>query len=864
MGHLAGPRSGSYVYDVSGAPRGRGAPAALTSLVGRESELGTLAALLEDGIRLVSVVGPGGIGKTRIAAEHARRAIGRSVTWVGLSAAVDVGDMLREVAMSLALTGDALHDPNAIAESLARSPETLLVLDNLEQLLPHVADVVREWLEAAPRLAILATSRTRLGVGGEAVLGLGPLDTSAARGISAPPSPGLELFLDRARRENPLLAWDAEALEQAHQIVERLEGIPLAIELAASRYPLVGMDRLVDALEDRSLEALGSDRSLDEVLVRSWQLLAPAETEALGRLTVFRGEFDMTSATYVLAARAESDAEEIVERLLRKSLIRPARAAGRFAMYRAIAEVAAARAPREAVEDARVRHAALYRGRALAGNLGELDRFEIEGIAMRSAAPDLGFWLCRIHALGSRSRIVSRALGPTLERALEPSSAALSALERATTLVMLARLHWQEGRAGETERSAREAVEVLERSAVAGLEHAGVEIEARSIRAVALVYLDRISEASAVMSRITGVSPRGDHVAASAYACAVRSTLAVARGDHEEAHRQATLATALARAHRLPWVECFAGLAQAMVFLDVDAASEALALLESIRDLATREGLLRYESLTWAYSGLALLHLSRHASSREHLERAVQLERRLRNQHHEAFARGIRAAAYATGDLVEEATHDLETARRLVDGDPISLACLRVCEGHIHLARMRRALEEGETARARRELEAAQDSLECTCLDPHAAPREVAKRSDDARVLLRLLERALAAVPRLGARVPRERSRRSLLVSPQGAWMRVDYGEPIPLERKPVLRGLLLCLAHEALRSGGGWCSRDALFQAGWPESRLSPSTLRNRLNVALNALRRQGLGEMLEYSQGSYRIRPTTHVMLA
>jgi predicted ATPase/class 3 adenylate cyclase len=298
-------------------PRPTNLPVQLARFVGRERELARLHELLDDpACRLVTLVGPGGIGKTRLAVQVAETRQDRyrdGVVFVSLVGVVptrpeEAGDLLvanlaGALGVSLAVPRDRLE---LLADHLA-ARQLLLVLDNLEQL-QHATQVVVKLLGRAPGLQVLATSRRRLGLGGEWLV--------EVAGLPYPPSeagdPGeyaaVQLFEDRARLLRPGLR-SAEERQEVARICRLVAGVPLAIELAArwirSATPAVIAEQLASGLELLATSAPEVERrhqSLRAVIDWSWQLLSDDERRVLARLSVLRGGFDLDAATVVADA----------------------------------------------------------------------------------------------------------------------------------------------------------------------------------------------------------------------------------------------------------------------------------------------------------------------------------------------------------------------------------------------------------------------------------------------------------------------------------------------------------------------------------------------------------------------------------
>ncbi|MFJ4951705.1 ATP-binding protein [Streptomyces sp. NPDC088760] len=270
--------------DGTGAPARPRLPAQLTRFVGREAELARIDRALA-GSRLVTLTGPGGVGKTRLALEAARARTGAGVCLVELAPLADGARIPYAVLAALGVR-DGFRSPatDALDRLLAAlaDREVLLVLDNCEHLVEAAARTAALLLGACPGVRVLATSRESLGITGEVLVPVPPL----------PEEPAVRLLLDRARAVRP----DFDGHARVPEICRALDGLPLAIELAAARLRTLSVDELAGRLHDRFRVLTRGDRAkaprhrtLRAVVEWSWELLDAGERDLASRLTVFAG-----------------------------------------------------------------------------------------------------------------------------------------------------------------------------------------------------------------------------------------------------------------------------------------------------------------------------------------------------------------------------------------------------------------------------------------------------------------------------------------------------------------------------------------------------------------------------------------------
>lgn len=297
-----------------------------TAMIGREDDLVLLDRLL-GASRVVSVVGPGGLGKTRVALEYG---LSRALAWehgawfVDLAPLTDGALVAQPIADAIGLTvADGTEARVAVIQHL-RDRRALLILDNCEHLVTSVASYVDDLIRQCPRVSVIATSRESLGLGAEHTWRLRPL---------VPATAAVELFADRAG----LGALDVDARADLVELCRVLDGLPLAIELAAARCDVLTPGEILTRIGSHRGLLRSADptlnprqRSLDDTIEWSYQLLTPVEQRAFRRLAVFAADFSLEAATAAVSAQdiAAYDCPELVWSLVSKSLVVSQAAAG--------------------------------------------------------------------------------------------------------------------------------------------------------------------------------------------------------------------------------------------------------------------------------------------------------------------------------------------------------------------------------------------------------------------------------------------------------------------------------------------------------------------------------------------------------
>ncbi|MGW4472223.1 BTAD domain-containing putative transcriptional regulator [Nonomuraea sp. NPDC004354] len=499
---------------VTGAVRlsGGGMPAPLTELIGREAAVEEVRALLDAG-RLVTLTGPGGVGKTRLALESAAGVEGALL--VELAATTDPVQAVIET-LGVRDDGPAAGPVERLVSAL-RDRRLLLVMDNCEHVVDSTADLVSTLLRAAGGLRVLATSREPLAVQGERVWPVPPLETAQ----------GVRLFAARAVAADPAFSLDEDDARTVATIVERLDGLPLAVELAATRVRALGVRELAARLDDRfrvlgarRRDAPGRQRTLRAVIDWSWELLSEAERVVLRRLAV-HADGCLLAAAEQVCAEPGVDVVATLAQLVDRSLVSPG------PRYRLLETVRAYGLERlaEAGESATLkeRHAAYYTALAERADLRGAEQgrwlraLDAEGANLRAALESESHALRLVNALGwywflrGRRGEASRAI----ERAL--SSGGGEASERALAAV------WQ---AGMTLSTGDDAGAVP----YGGLDRAGAAFADWFLSYVRWAYGDHPAHEARVERALAAYCELGDRWGVAA-ALDVRAKLALVRGD---------------------------------------------------------------------------------------------------------------------------------------------------------------------------------------------------------------------------------------------------------------------------------------------------------------------------------------------
>ncbi len=851
--------------------------------VGRGTALAQLTDLVRAG-RLVTVWGTSGIGKTRLARELVARWRNGPTAFVDLTETADADDIV--VAVGAALGVHAPHR-DSVADAIARRGPMLLVLDNVEQVVADAADVVGTWLAASPDARFVATSRELLRVAGEVALELPPLALPAGPDDDAG---ALQLWLSERRLGEPGYAPDRAELATVCEILRELDGIPLAIQLAAARARMLAPSDLLARLS-RRFELLSVGRrgaparqaTMRGAIDWSWDLLAPWERDALAQCSAFRGGFGVDSAEAVVDLSAHPDAPAVLDALqsLRdKSLLRAD--GGRLRAFVSIRDYAAdklrAAGAAEDVERRAGRHFA-----DLAARL----RAEVDGPAGVAALERIAAERENLAAVAARADV-----------------APADAVEAVAALDVLA---WTRGPVGGN-------LELLDRC-VAACDAAGARaslVHALEIRGLTRGSLGELERGDSDLSRARALaeSDGDDRLLA--------RVLASAAWIHLRAGRLDDNARLLARARALAAAVGDRRL-EGIVVGSAGAApkergqfDQAEALYREALAIHREVGNRRFEGV--AYTRLTILYLEqgRFADLREVAERALAIHREFGSRYVEALVlTALGAAHHAEGRLREAseayraaipleehmgeqrvygsclgyyglAQFELGHVDRAVEFLGRAHAVLGAAREHRHHALflafhggVAAALDRADDAadllgRAARVLAAHPDDKAETVLAfmhalgdglaasaaldneqrPGGGGEVSSARSIDVRIAVRLLARRVAVAVSDVAD--------ALVVHPAGEWFAPPgTGDRVDCRRRHPMRRLLVALATQRVHQPGAPLSADQLIEAGWPNEAMKPESAQNRLYVTLNRLRELGLRGYLAAVDGGYVLDP-------
>lgn len=888
-----------------------------TRFIGRQRELAELARLFADDARLVTVVGTSGTGKTRLARRFAASdEVARShlQTWFcDLSAARSESELCATVAQALDVPLTAARgDPAAVlSRALGSRGRVFLVLDNLEQVVEPARSTVKRWLADAPDLRVLSTSRAPLALAEEQRFELDPLSVpapEARRASEVLEAEAAELFADRAKLADAGFELDDERAAAVAELVRRLDGIPLAIELCAARVGLLSPAQLLELLASRfeTLVARPGARltprqaTLRGAIDWSWELLEEWQRSALAQLSVFRGSFDLDAVRAVLSLGDGAPGGalwpvQVLQSLLDHSLVRSTSSSAdekRFVLLMSIRDYAeeklSERADREATLARHTRHfltlgpelenAALARGDVRALDRLALVSGDLLAVLERALAAEDSTTAARAIVSLHPMYAVRGPLSPHVERL----GGVLSLCEKSPPPVALyAKVLGCSGWAKSFLGAAGDGIPDYQTAIALTAEGEAPEIRAQCAARVGVALAWQREDAEAVRAFELAFATL-EHVDD-------RRTHGIVHTEHgillgrlarlEEAHREFEAALEAFRESGARRDEAAAlinlGLRHVEWAQLEDGRERYEAALDIVREVRER----RLESAVLAQLGWIAMEEGDAPRARGFCEQALEVARDVGILHWEGMALGylghvalLEGQDANAAQSLERATELLKTvgdarhqalylaarAAALAGAGQTSAAekCLTNARELVAESGRSRDAEVVDTYGLRVQVAAARargDDTEATrlCAEARAIPEEDPPPPDELRLARALLKLALGS------------ARRTLRVDQDAYRFVAPDGSAHDISRRQNLRRVLWALVDQRMKSPGANSTVNDLFSAGWPGERARVEAAVHRVHVAVATLRKLGLGDVLLTRDGGYLLDPSAEIVI-
>jgi predicted ATPase len=891
-----------------------------TGFVGREQDLGRIRGLLAAGERVITIVGQPGIGKSRLGQELVREIERRDgcAAFCSVAQAVDVDGICRGVTAGLGVSLPAMGSPVAqLARIFVDRSVKLLVLDNVEQVIGPAREVLTMWRDFAPDVSFVMTSRERLQLAGEVVHELPSLGRTA-RGDA--PSEALELLLDRVARAGR--SYSPSDPEHAHltRIAERLEGVPLALELVAPRIALLGARTVEKRLAER-IDLL-SLSPLRTTLEWSWSLLTADEQRALARASVFVSGFTGSAAEALLGGTAF----DLVQALRQKSLL--VVAGERFGFAFSVRELAAEKLDemelRDATEEAHGRWFAEWVSESeeraeTPETLREL-AFERENLVAafeRSLRTGTVDGIVRALRLAAGLHTLASAQGPfdgyepLLTRAIEAADRA--GIEFAVTAWALASRGQARRRLGRREDAAAD----LERSVDVARQLGDRRLEGRTLcrLGTAIAEARRFAEATQILDRALALARANEDRVWEAYSLYGLGATANEIGETERARGLLDRAARLFSDVGARAMVGYASTHLATVFLSLGSFEQAQRCFEDAWSAHRDVGNTWWETIV--VCGIGTLHLVRGQTEEAiaSFDRGLPVFLRIGDERSWAIYFFFRALAlHARGDKVQaraDCAHavdrirgrgdvrstimflaqlggieaeldDIEAAERsiaesehLLAGVDVkaATAILPAENAILDLARARAAERRGEWDKAKELVARAHASFAALEGNGDADQPSLERSFYYVRLSFDRVRRALALAHATSTLEPPDEtsasgsdrlvttalhtSKTPIKIETSGRWLVTSDGQRHSLARKATLQRLLRHLVEARSSSPGRPVSSEDLIALGWPDERAGHEAAMNRLRVAIARLRQLGLEPLLVGQRGGYLLDP-------
>ncbi|MCC7538374.1 MAG: tetratricopeptide repeat protein [Deltaproteobacteria bacterium] len=603
----------------------QGLPDYGTPFVGRETDLRRIDRVVAEGATLVSLVGPGGIGKTRLAVEHARlSARDVPVGFCELTPARTAEDVSGAMVAALALAAEAgpTHADSAtrVGLGLARLGRAVIVVNNVEHVAAVAPFTIGVWRTLAPDVRFVVTSREPLRLPGEAVISVAALDTEGAR------SAALELLHARIPPGLSLSAADEETLAE---LIGRLGGQPLAIELVAAHLPLVSARTMLERFDAAHLGDVAPS-----ALEWAWGLLAPAEQEALRQMSAFAASFTRDAARAVVRLPDDTDLEPVIDSLVHKRLLVPLRQGGdRLSCVESMRERGEIllHAVADDVEAVHARHRGYYLDRCAAWAAAIHGHEGLAALSALAAEHD------NLHA------VLRRALEHRPRDRADVEVALRAVLALHPVLALRSPLAVQIAMLDDVVAAASAFSDVTSSAAFARLLHE---------RGYAFRYRGRMDECTRDLERALALARDLDDRALVGLTLVTLSTVHGLRGQPAEEQSMLEEALSIAKADGLARLEGVASSALGVNAVRRGALDDALPLLDRALAIVRSVGDRRFEGIVLTQRGALELEQNRVAESVRSFEQAIAIHTEVGNRRFEATATGnLSIAHHLLGDL---------------------------------------------------------------------------------------------------------------------------------------------------------------------------------------------------------------------
>jgi len=812
-------------------------------LFGRDAESSALRAALKSN-HVIVVTGPPGIGKSALVHGLA------DAVFCALAGAHGADDALRVVARAFSVPVAAGAADQEIAARVGRAiagrGRPVVVLDDVDRCRDAIARALKRWTVDAPNARFVITARTRTGLGG-ARIDVGPLDASA----------GAKLFAARAE-----MRLDVDEAEHVRAIVDALEGVPLAIELAAARAAVLApaeIERLLAA----QLDLLDSgERSLRSAFALSWDELDEEEAAALAVLATFRGGFDVGAANAVIGradnARDRIRTARVLEKLAERSLLRARD--DRHVLTEALRAYALEQLEdRGEADDARRRHARWFASLELSA-VEDLERERLnldDALAFAMAKNDAKLAASVLHVLG-RLVLARGPLAPFVEN-VGWVAKRLPAKDRHELLLQRGLAEIFRGRRDD----ALGDLKVARRS-----KDARVRALAASKTGLVLAFKGETRGAEAAFADAFAAAKKAGDPLTRGIVTKDRANVLAERGESEEAMGLLARARTLLHAAGDLREEGFVAMMMGMRLFDEGRLDDARRDLSAALGVLRRAGDRRSEAWTLAMLGLVAAESGDFSDARTRLEASLAIVRTVGDEHTEGLVTSFLGHVALEQGVLRDAEQSYAHATMLLEraGDRAAEAFVIGTAAAVdhELGRMGAAkdgLRRARTRLANDGRSARRDAVAvlATMLDGDEAMRRVAREKGSDPEEVRFARRVIAR--RLGPRVRADDVAAPITVAEDGSWVRVGSGAAVRLGRARALANIVRELAMMRVRHPGRAIAGPVLVRAGWPDERILPKAAKNRLHVSIARLRKLGLEGAIVSDLDGYFLDPKVAV---